>query len=524
MCPFPFGIPVKILCSLLFALVVLSGISRAEDTEPVRVRNTDMTITVTRPDQWSGSGFFPVKIDATNKGRRAHSFNLTFKGSHVGSMTVQPGHSQTFYFYIPSTLSAENDVYQSLTFTDLSSGMSTSTSFSAWTSRHIIPCHFKQLTSLIANIDSSRYSPEAFEFNPANWPADWRVYSSFTYMMIERDAYDQLDQAVQNAIDQWVIMGGNLVMLELNPSGSKAQKSDFSGWGAVYFLTGASDKDLHDQIKNLLDERVDSPYPKLPPSADSYIVRSPSGIMITLLIVFSIVIGPLCLFVWAPSARRQRLFILIPSISLGFSIVLLLLILLIDGTGGRGVRVAAIYLDPQKNSATILQQQICQTGLLLNNSFTLDPKVAFGSSNSNDSPRGSRFRSGSSLSGDWFPSRSSVTQQLAYVKPTRFRVTLVGWEGDRPVIQSTLPRDLTEFVYQDESRRFWRAATLPAGQKTTLVPETPAAPVKPGDFKGGKQYFNAYSDEATELAPMATLESIRWKDEKIFFYGPVTGE
>lgn len=518
------GFPARIVCGILLSVAAFCTVSRAEYTETVRPQNPDMTFSVTVPDQWSGSGFFPVKVDATNKGNHPLSFSLSFLGSHVGTMAVRAKHSQTFYFYIPPTLHSGDINYQSMTLTDLSSGASTSASLRAWESRFIIPCHVTTLPSLAANIDAGRSSPEGFAFNPANWPADRRVYSSFSYMVVEREAYDQLDQAIKNAIAQWVAMGGQLMLVGVDPAQPSQYTSDPDGWGMIHHLRGQSEKDLQKQISEVLDESFESPYPELPSYSSDYEVRSPAGILITLLIVFSIVVGPLCLFVWAPANRRQRLFVLIPSISLGFSVLLLLLILLIDGTGGRGVRVAAVYLDPERNSATILQQQISQTGLLLNNSFTLDPKVNFSSTFSTNSPRGSRVRSGDSLSGDWFSSRSTMRQELAYAKSTRARVAVVDFEGNRPVVQSTLPCTLTNFIYQDDKGAFWTAAKLPPGQKTPLFAASPELAGRFSLFKGGKLFFNGESGEATELTPMPTLESIKWKDEKTFYFGPVVLE
>ena len=89
------------------------------------------------------------------------------------------------------------------------------------------------------------------------------------------------------------------------------------------------------------------------------------------LIIFAVLVGPLSLFLWAPAGKRQRLFLLIPAISVGFSLLLLLLILAGDGTGGTGSREVLIQVNPQDHSALISQNQICKTSVLLNNTFQL---------------------------------------------------------------------------------------------------------------------------------------------------------
>lgn len=55
----------------------------------------------------------------------------------------------------------------------------------------------------------------------------------------------------------------------------------------------------------------------------------------------------------------------------GISLLLLLLILAGDGTGGTGSREVLIQVNPQDHSALISQNQICKTSVLLNNTFQL---------------------------------------------------------------------------------------------------------------------------------------------------------
>lgn len=71
-------------------------------------------------------------------------------------------------------------------------------------------------------------------------------------------------------------------------------------------------------------------------------------------------VGPLSLFLWAPAGKRQRLFLLIPAISVGFSLLLLLLILAGDGTGGTGSREVLIQINPQDHSALISQTRFAR--------------------------------------------------------------------------------------------------------------------------------------------------------------------
>ena len=60
---------------------------------------------------------------------------------------------------------------------------------------------------------------------------------------------------------------------------------------------------------------------------------------ILVLIAFGILVGPVNLFVFAKSGQRHRLFITTPIISVGASLLLIVLILFQDGFGGRGSRL-----------------------------------------------------------------------------------------------------------------------------------------------------------------------------------------
>ena len=53
-------------------------------------------------------------------------------------------------------------------------------------------------------------------------------------------------------------------------------------------------------------------------SAAPYYFSAPSTTLGLGLIIFAVLVGPLSLFLWAPAGKRQRLFLLIPAISVGF--------------------------------------------------------------------------------------------------------------------------------------------------------------------------------------------------------------
>src|SRR5690606_18267044 len=97
------------------------------------------------------------------------------------------------------------------------------------------------------------------------------------------------------------------------------------------------------------------------------------GLFVVVLIAFGLLVGPVNLFVFAKSGQRHRLFITTPIISLATCALLILLILIQDGTGGRGERIVLMEVRPDadENRAYLHQEQVSRTGVLLGSSFEL---------------------------------------------------------------------------------------------------------------------------------------------------------
>jgi hypothetical protein len=77
---------------------------------------------------------------------------------------------------------------------------------------------------------------------------------------------------------------------------------------------------------------------------------------------------------------------------------------------------------------------------------------------------------------------------------------------------------LQELVYRDSDGRLWQTAKLAPGEKVTLQPavaDVPALSLPIG-------WFSALADAATGLAPLETLDSIRWEKTQIVVLGPLS--
>jgi hypothetical protein len=263
------------------------------------------------------------------------------------------------------------------------------------------------------------------------------------------------------------------------------------------------------------------------------------------LVSFAVIVGPVNLFLLAPAQKRHRLFVTTPLIAVAASLLLGVAILVQDGTGGTGERRACVFLLPGENQAVVIQEQAARTGFLTGRSFAFPDDVAmavlpFEASISYGVPEVELERGHGRAGGDWFQSRARQAQQLRRVVPTRARIEEVGTSPNgAPIVQSSLGTTLRDFSFLDATGKTWRVAELPSGQRVTLQPielrGTAAAHWAPGsDALGGSPNLRAVVTAAaaplapgrwsafggaTELAPLATLASIRWKDSNVLYAG-----
>lgn len=362
---------------------------------------------------------------------------------------------------------------------------------------------------------------EIEQVNPASWPADWRVWSSFSRVVLARDDYDALDGARRNALREWVSQGG---LLWLIPTGGRVK-----GEPAVETRLGLGA--IHSSLDTLMKRaRVDGSLRVTPWSSITELVteedrrdwelKRPIVALVVFLVLFGIVLGPINVFVLAPASKRQRLFITVPALSLAASLLLGGVIVAKDGFGGAGVRRAVVVLVPGENKAVVFQQQVARTGVLLRKEFTLPADTLIGVSaggapgNKQVQPR---ERDGDTAAGAWFTSRAVQSHDLRRITPTRARVELVegGTEGRAPVVQSSVTTTLRDFRYVDSRGGQWTADEVPPGRRVPLSAAMNLA--ASGDAPG---VFRAFGG-ATELAPLTTHAAIAWRDDSILYTGRI---
>jgi hypothetical protein len=370
--------------------------------------------------------------------------------------------------------------------------------------------------------------------DPTRWPADWRVWSLFGMVALEDDEWHQLDEARKAALLDWVSLGGLLVISP--PNGGKTLSRDPHGAGLIVTLEKPLREYSQDDLSTLGlrdTSRHSAPWQKIgallnKKDMSGFLIEESGSWILLFLFVFGILVGPVTLFKFAPAGRRQRLFVVVPLLSLSATFLLCLIILAKEGFGGVGLRRATVILVPSSNRAVVFQEQVSRTGLLLGSSFSLSEDVLFLRDPNGDDPNcapqsGAAIyeRNAESAKGDWFTSRSRLGHQLRRVVSTRYRVELLPKTIDEapPSLRSSLPCTLHGLIYVDELGKEWSVSELPPGKTVALsekIDPVQNARISDSVIRREPGYVYAFG-EPTELAPIPSLDSIKWSTASILF-------
>ncbi len=540
------------------------------------------------------SGYQPVRVETTNATNTRRSWRLEFAseaayasaGRTRGAFDVpaEPGSSQSILM-VPLQVSNSSGSWNSGHRLKLSATSSRGGSYSTESHTERIvnfpaiaiseALAIKSLnllnTELGGTVSGHRHYGNALfgsRFLPAQLPDDWLGFSGFDHLMMTADEWLSVTPGVRSAILQASRFGLDLHLyrttesigfssLGLSPPNQNDTEFQY-GMGRIQLATWSGDT---------MDPR--STIAKFTPTTSQSLLRRITGDysgsawglqnalgernfaawqVVVFLLVFGLLIGPVNLFLLAPAGRRHKLFITTPLISLVSSLLLVLLILIQDGTGGQGRRFIAIHLPPGEAAAYVTQEQVSRTGVLLRSGFDLPrpgyivPVVLSGSSwtkysgNTRDSQVMNTRIDRTRVSGNWFQSRTIQAQFLRSLVPTRGRIDLIPPQAadGPPAIVSSLEMELTGFVLRDAGGAVWRAdGPVAQGVPVTLVRDPEAWKHHLNRFRGQcSRHLAADIDETVSQNPaflataagaqgfaIDTLSSIKWRDDAIVIFG-----
>ncbi len=496
------------------------------------------------------NSFAPVRIRIENGSNDRARHTVSFdSGDWHGSrkevtvnISAEPGEIRQYIVYIP----VDNDVDYKLDGVRKYSG-------------DLPRKHYSSLSTVAVQtggpdnwnvLNNDTYRTVVCSYNLMDWPADYRMYCGLDTIIIPRKDYDTtLDELHRRALRQWVMSGGHLWLTgdkNTTPASTKL------GQGLIVSMPSLAhlpEKQIEAQLNTILNNKkifpargtLTSPLNSSPvgaPQVDvtAYLISTPSAMIGLILVAFAIVVGPICLWGWAPIGKRQRLFYLIPAISLAAFILLGLGILITEGTGGTGAREVLLIVNQKDHSALILQNQVARTNIITNGNFTLPEDVMiYGhrlekkhSYYSSEAFHQVDFkgvsRSGNACTGDWFPGRSTVEHILKRSVTTRAALTVDKDANGALMMQSTFPATLTNVIYRDADSKLWHIDSLEPGAKKPAKPG-----MKPGTPIADQQAMQKLAPESytakmaaveeAELGAIPTLPDIKWETTVITVQG-----
>jgi hypothetical protein len=412
---------------------------------------------------------------------------------------------------------------------------------------------------MTSTMGSSRSGSVEFaaKFDPKQLPDDWLAFSGYDSVILTAEDWSNISPGARNAVLAWVRLGGQLLVY----SSTKASSASLglpeeAGFGSISRQPMATGVDFAKQMVKAVVDHFNKPqhnsqqndYQAAWPLRETFGAQaSHYAFFVIIMLGFGILVGPVNLFVFAKSGQRHRLFITTPVISLAASLLLIAMILLLDGFGGRGVQRVLMEVRPdgEVNAAYIHQEQFCRTGVLTNSDFTLETPAYFLPVAIKET-RLSRFTDGRGqkgnfslqpaegkliASGDWFQSRSEHGQILSAVVSTRGRIETTETPG---TLLSTFAYPIDTLYLLDADAQWQRADGITAGKRFTLTPVEPSM-VLPALIneaaafternremltraKDRPSHFVAISRHAPGLA---TYPGIKWRETHTVITGPV---
>lgn len=402
----------------------------------------------------------------------------------------------------------------------------------------------------------------AGKFTAPMMPSDWRAYSGYDALLITAEEWTAASPSARNAVQAWVRLGGRLVIYSEGGSSAGLNLPTDTSFGSISIqslASGSTTLDPAATVKlvqtggaSIQSKSISEDYSSSWPLQDAFgKVGFNYGVFITVLIAFGVLVGPVNLFVFAKSGRRHRLFITTPLISLGASLVLIAMILLQDGFGGRGTRVILMEVRPDndENAAYVHQEQFSRTGVLTGAGFTLQEAAAMSpvpiaannrwarfthADSGNGSVYSADFEDGKlATKGDWFQSRSEQGHVLTAVIPTRGRIERTSRDGS-PQLLSTFDFPIDTLFYLDTSNQWWRADQISTGTRFEPVPVSASivtsALAAERNRLGSRhrEMFQRASKRPgcfiaiTNSAPgIDTYMSIKWQETRTLITGPI---
>lgn len=493
--------------------VLVASRQKISDQESVKIQVESLFSTL------PSSGYVPIRVTMANDSKKSHHWKLKFKSGEDAYFGVQnavftnseyqvfcqSGETNTVSLVVPVStahdraFSAQGESLQLEVINgngQIEKGyMNTKCSEDFPSILMSEDLFIKDGARLNREIQSIHDCDFAGHYHPDQLPEDWRCYYGYDAILMSEQALHSISPGARTALKTWIRQGGEFVYCsQQNKIPKLFSEEENLGMGKITHSllnkTSNLDSDLTSRFirrnnSGIRQYSLNNGFGRSWGLVSSLAPKSfESVLVILILLAFAFLVGPVNLFVFAKAGQRHRLFITTPIISLITSLILGLLVVIQDGFGGKGVRLALMEIGHgEDHNAYLIQEQISRTGLIFSSSFDIDNKIFMtgvpiaksnwsrydtGSNNGNINITINETDQGHSFSGDWFQSRSQQGQLLSTIQPNRGKLTLSGTEN-APTLTSSFAFDLEEILYRDLHGKLWIADHIPSSQSVSLT-------------------------------------------------------
>ena len=560
------------LAAFALAFVAGSGVGRAEHVLPSPSFESDSGVQMRIINYYESippEGFLPLRVEIKNfsGARRTWQFRTVhsqfgFRSMQfVTSLAVDADSERAFELLVPiapgsMTIARYSDLLINVSGYAVVNGTSSEHSSGSG----LTPTPFLGMGEALAVKEwgplrellekSHSRALDGSPIDPRLIPADWRGLAGFEVLIFGESEWREIPAPQRNAIQDWVIKGGKLVVFRSGTGERRRICRREASWASEKLFIGCRVMPFRiPWSASFLPRRFQpsgSPlqnYTWQWPLALSMGRPEPPGLLIISFVVgFALVIGPLNFLAFAPQGQRHRLFWTTPAIALAASALMGMFIVLSEGFGGRGDRFGILVNLPQLRKSAVWQEQVSRTGVLASGTFVPSEPSLILPIGLRDSPGGysasergkTYLLDGSTWSGDWFRSRTTQAQIFSAVLPTRSQIQLVSSPDSAPSVISSFEETLEDFWYFDDDEMAWRGQDLRPGEKR---------PLQRADYKEFEVWWRdalnpagyITRDRAQAFAknkkgkffastqkprPITSLSVIRWKD----FSGLILGQ
>ena len=412
-----------------------------------------------------------------------------------------------------------------------------------------------------------RSGNDHFASSYSDLPTNWRGLTCLDLIMIDEGTWLSLSKQKKRAVMTWVRFGGkveifsqqkSLEELGLDPPESIVGSQSVGAYGmGTVSVRSWNGNDLPDSLVNrydsldFFDEAVNDDFDGGWSMIKKFGIKKFNPFLVLiLLIIFAVLVGPINLFHFAKAGQRHRLFVTTPIISIAASVIIIFIILIQDGMGGKGRRIAVVDLqsDPDQRQLQITQHQLSRTGVMIQSGFENKdqmslvpvklPASRWNPLSQNSSQTADYSFSDSRFNGDLFRSRSEQGFHIRSVRSTRSRVELrSSGGGGPPQLFSSLEFAVSHFFYVDQGGVVWKGSpndTISPGEELKLeasnLNELTEWLNEATRYLGGtdrkrfrslrsqRRRFFALAEEPGKLL-IDTHPSIRWKEDQVIVTG-----